>query len=114
MNSGCSTCHEVTIAQPFAVGTYEVTRGQFSAFVEETAHVTGDRCETFEVSDGKYTREERLDRDWRNPGISKTDDHPVVCLTWDDTVAFTAWLLRAREELVATVLVSQGIGIKKL
>ena len=70
--------HEVTIAQPFAAGMHEVTRGQFSAFVEETAHLTDDRCETFEVSDGKYTREERLDRNWRNTGISQTDEHPVV------------------------------------
>lgn len=87
-----SPIHEVTIAQPFAAGVHEVTRGQFSTFVEETAHLTGDRCETFEISDGKYVREERVDRDWRNPGISQTDDHPVVCLTWDDTVAYTAWL----------------------
>ena len=84
--------HEVTIGQPFAVGMHEVTRGQFSTFVEETAHLTGDRCETFEVSDGQYTREERVDRDWRNPGIFETDDHPVVCLTWDDAVAYTTWL----------------------
>lgn len=84
--------HEVTIARPFAVGIHEVTRGQFAAFAQETAYETDNQCQTFEFSDGKYVREERADRDWRNPGISQTDDHPVVCLTWDDAVAYTQWL----------------------
>jgi sulfatase-modifying factor enzyme 1/TIR domain-containing protein len=30
--------HEVTIARPFAVGRYAVTRGQFAAFVNATGH----------------------------------------------------------------------------
>jgi formylglycine-generating enzyme required for sulfatase activity len=30
--------HEVTIAKPFAVGRFTVTRGEFSAFVLETSH----------------------------------------------------------------------------
>jgi formylglycine-generating enzyme required for sulfatase activity len=84
--------HEVTIEQPFAAGVHEVTRGQFSTFFQETGHQTNNRCQTFEISDGKYVREERTGRDWRNPGISQTDDHPVVCLAWDDTVAYTKWL----------------------
>lgn len=84
--------HEVTFDRSFAVGVHEVTRGQYSAFVKESSHPMDDRCETFEETDGKYTRLERTGRNWRNPGFSQTDSHPVVCLTWDDTVAYTKWL----------------------
>lgn len=84
--------HAVTIDRPFAVGVHEVTRGQFAAFVNETGHATGDHCETFEESDGSYSRVERTPRNWKNPGYSQTDSHPVVCLTWDDAKAYTKWL----------------------
>ena len=33
--------HEVTIARPFAVGVYEVTRGEFARFVLETGYRLG-------------------------------------------------------------------------
>ncbi|MCP4697950.1 MAG: formylglycine-generating enzyme family protein [Gammaproteobacteria bacterium] len=29
---------------------------------------------------------------WRNPGFEQTDSHPVVCVTWNDAIAYTEWL----------------------
>ena len=29
---------------------------------------------------------------WRNPGFSQTDDHPVVCVSWSDAMAYVDWL----------------------
>src|SRR5215471_1861164 len=80
--------HKVTIAKSFAVGRIAITRGEFTTFVRETNHATGDKCWTFE--DGKS--EERTSRSFHNPGFAQDDQHPVVCVNWDDAKAFATWL----------------------
>ena len=82
--------HEVRIAHPFAVGVHEVTRGEFSQFVSETGHSAGDACSTYE--NGEWLL--RSGRTWRSPGISQTDSHPVVCVSWSDAKAYVTWLGR--------------------
>ena len=82
--------HEVTIAEPLAVGVYEVTRGEFGRFVEATEYSAGNACYTFESDKWK----ERSGRHWRNPGFAQTDRHPVVCVNWDDAQAYVRWLSR--------------------
>ena len=82
--------HEVTIAEPLAVGVYEVTRGEFGRFVEATGYSAGNTCWTHEGD--KW--EQRTGRHWRNPGFAQTDQHPVVCVNWDDAQAYVRWLSR--------------------
>ena len=82
--------HVVTIAQPFAVGRFQVTVEQFAAFVAETGHDVGSKCWTFEA--GKA--EERQDRSWHNPGFAQADTHPAVCLSWIDAEAYVGWISR--------------------
>jgi len=36
--------------------------------------------------------EKRRGQNWRNPGFSQDDRHPVVCVSWNDSKAFTDWL----------------------
>ena len=86
--------HEVTIAEPFAVGVYEVTRGEWSRFVSETGHSGGDSCWTYERGGWK----ERSGRDWRSPGFAQTDGHPVVCVSWHDAREYVEWLSRETSE----------------
>ena len=59
--------HRVRIAEPFAVGVMEVTRGEFGRFVRETGHSTGDRC--LDVR-GRRIGLSVQGRSWRNPGYS--------------------------------------------
>ena len=86
--------HRVRIAQPFAVGMYEVTRGQWRRFVEETGHSSGHSCWTYEG--GEWA--ERSGRSWRNPGFSQGEEHPVVCVSWEDARAYVGWLSRKTGE----------------
>lgn len=90
--------HEVTIARPFSVGKYEVTRGEFARFVSETGHDVANVCRIYVgealAPNSPYWRGATWgnDRNWKNPGFSQTDAHPVVCVSWFDAKAYTKWL----------------------
>ena len=82
--------HTVTIPRPFAVGRYEVTRGEFGAFVNETGYNAGSGCYSYTGS--KWGKS--ASKSWRSPGFSQTDRDPVVCMNWDDAKAYAGWLSR--------------------
>jgi formylglycine-generating enzyme required for sulfatase activity len=81
--------HEVTIAQPFALGKYEVSVAEFAAFIAASGYDASVGCLRFEGP-----RRLRLDTelDWRNPGFAQTDNDPVVCVSLDHALAYTEWL----------------------
>ena len=93
-DDGEGPVHRVTFERPFAVGVYEVTRGEFARFVSATGHSMGNSCWVYES--GEW--EERSGRHWKNPGFSQTDEHPAVCLNWDDAKAYVEWLSRKTGE----------------
>ena len=76
--------HGVTLSESFAVGVYEVTRGEWGRFVSETGYESGGSCWTYEGGEWK----DRTGRGWRNPGFSQSDVHPVVCVNWGDARAY--------------------------
>ena len=80
--------HRVTIAKPFAVGRFEITRGQYAAFVEATGHKTGDTCWIWIGTLYKNAK----GKSFRDPGYEQGDDHPVACISWFDAQAYAAWL----------------------
>ena len=86
--------HRVGIGRPFAVGVYEVTRGEYSRFVSATGHSSGNSCVTYEGGEWKG----RSGRSWRNPGFSQGNEHPVVCVNWDDAKAYVRWLSEKTEK----------------
>ena len=79
---------QVTIAKPFAIGTFAVTRGEFAAFVAATGHRPEGGCYFWTG----VTWEERSDRSWQSPGFSQDNHHPVTCVDLKDAKAYVAWL----------------------
>lgn len=71
-----------------SVGRYEITVAQYRAFVFATNRTTPRGC-TVWFSD-KYGVD--TSKDWRNPGFSQSDKHPVVCVSWEDASAYVQWL----------------------
>ena len=75
---------DVLLAEPFAVGRFEITRDQFQAFSEDAKHTAGGGC--------AVTGRSNISASWRNPGFEQSGTHPVVCVTWRDAKAYTVWL----------------------
>jgi formylglycine-generating enzyme len=75
--------HDVTITKPFYMGVYHVTRGQFAAFVADAKYKTGAESGYLDGPKGLS---------WQNPSFEQTDDHPVLCMTWNDAMAFCKWM----------------------
>lgn len=85
--------HKVHLSKPFAIGMYEVTRGQFAKFVDATGYRT--ECETSGAGGAHFEKlviSQSPEFNWRTPGFKQEDDHPVVQITWNDAIAFVEWL----------------------
>ncbi|MBL8645049.1 MAG: formylglycine-generating enzyme family protein [Rhodospirillaceae bacterium] len=84
---------EVKVAR-FALAKTEITRAQFAAFVRESGYRQDGRCRSIwekRLSDpAKVSWEDPL---WPD-GSKQSDDHPVVCIAWEDAMAYAAWLTR--------------------
>ncbi len=66
-------------SKPFAITRHEITRGEFAAFVSASGHRAA-AC-----------RERGQNRDWRQPGFEQQADEPVVCVSYEDALAYAAW-----------------------
>jgi formylglycine-generating enzyme required for sulfatase activity len=69
--------------------------GQFRKFVDATGCKTdAEKGTLFKgalvATVGQIKTAE--DASWRNPYLKQTDDHPVVCVSWNDGRAFADWL----------------------
>ena len=108
------TLHQVTV-NPFYIARHEVTVGQYEKFVAATGYVTDAKRDNGKYGDNgcwsempnamKKRKNNRFgyvaNRNWRNPGfinrdgpalVSQRPDHPVVCVSFNDAMAYVEWL----------------------
>ncbi len=73
----------------FAMATTEVTVGEFRRFVTETGYRSEKACNIY-----TDTVSWHIDptRNWENPGFPQEENHPVVCVSWDDMQAYIGWM----------------------
>jgi len=81
---------EVNIPQPFGIGQYEVTRGQFAAFARATGRAAAGSCVTDRRERGVWTGD--TGANYLDVGYEQADDHPVACVSFDDARDYVAWL----------------------
>src|SRR5215472_6626131 len=83
--------HKVTLAKPFALAKFDVTRGEFAAFARATGFQPRPGCQT--VVAGEWMPQLRAS--WEEPGYAQTDRDPVVCMNQLEILAFLRWLHNA-------------------
>jgi formylglycine-generating enzyme required for sulfatase activity len=77
----------VSVGQ-FAAGKFDVTRGEWAAFVSATKRETRGGC----FWTGRSGSKPDAAGSWRDTGFPQDDNHPVVCVRWDDAQAYVRWL----------------------
>ena len=86
--------HKVSINYDFELSKYEVSVGEFRAFVNDTGYQTeaqkGDGCYVDKTGKGDWGY--KSDANWKNPYFKQSDSHPVVCVSWNDAKAYAKWL----------------------
>jgi len=77
----------VDITKSFAAGRYEVTNAEYKEFVVATNRV----AQSCRVWGGAMDAE---GFNWRDPDYGRLtyDNEPVVCVYWNDAVAYASWL----------------------
>ena len=97
---------DVAITHAYALSVFEVTLGEFRTFVERAGYRpdsdvlranlrsrTGCWGFTLAQFRGLELNPGVRPRTWLQPGFPQSDNHPVVCITWNDA---SAYLLSAR------------------
>ncbi|MBI4985292.1 MAG: SUMF1/EgtB/PvdO family nonheme iron enzyme [Rhodocyclales bacterium] len=80
--------HRVRISGALAVGKFEVSRGEFSAFAKETNFSQKPGCNS--TRGGRFARLKSAT--WQAPGFGQSAKDPVVCVSWEEAQSYIRWL----------------------
>jgi len=90
--------HEVIINYDFEIAQYPVTVGEFKTFIKDTNYKTeAEKGDGAYVWDGKNWNKKK-DAYWDNPYFEQTNEHPVVCISWNDAKEYIEWLNKKTKE----------------
>ena len=103
--SGSDVEHSVRISQGFYLSKFPITVAQFRRFADAELYVTEAETEKPTSGKGALTVQARVQRyvaavNWRNLGFQQQDQHPVVAVSWNDSLAFADWLSRKTQGAV--------------
>ena len=82
---------QVEVSVPrFALGVYEITNGEFRAFVEDSGYEMPGGCWALLHGDGTWNR--YPEAMWNNLGRPFEEGEPASCIDWHAASAYTRWL----------------------
>jgi len=71
----------------FKIARAPVTVGEFRAFISKTGYAPAAGCWVWGVQGWSIDPS----ADWAAPGFPQGDDHPVVCVSYGDALAYARW-----------------------
>ncbi|GLI36876.1 formylglycine-generating enzyme family protein [Geobacter hydrogenophilus] len=85
----------VVCVDNYALAKYDVTRGDFERFVGETGYLSD--AETRKTDKGCYSYAGLKwgmipEGNWAGPGFYQNQNHPAVCISYNDALTFIKWL----------------------
>lgn len=81
----------IRLTRAVPVARTEVTVAEFRRFVEDTGYVTVAERDAG-CYHWAYSWRRSAEYSWRNPGFAQTDQHPVVCVAYEDARAYADWV----------------------
>jgi len=91
LTDGAQGPEMVSLDARLAMARYDVTRGEFRRFWNETGRATFAGKEP-SCRDRESIFHPSKQRGWENPDIAQNDSHPVVCVGWQEATGFAQWL----------------------
>ena len=88
-------CRTITFTKPFQMGVYEVTVAQFVEFVEAQGYKTQAESSGlggWKASTASSWGSQNPNLNWSSPGYPVAADLPVTMVSYEDALAFCAWL----------------------